>query len=623
MASQFAAPPINPLISIQPLTTPAPGRDATSVPAQLTNTPPGTVIEGFVVNRDGQNNPVLRTSLGDLLVKSDVFIKTGSEVIFRVDATQASHARILTIDGLPPQDYAALHARGLTRDTISTTTLPGTFASSAAPMPAGSAAGPGARMALAAAPLQASLVNNAPPAPALLSANPAFAAQLASAASLPAGLAKLQQGAQLRLAIVHVVLPATLPAAPSAPAQAASSPPAFSPAAGPAIASRQPHAASPSAPSSFPPLPDSVQSAPPAAPARMTALAAETLTRVPMAPAKPAAGAPPVAVGTPPAAPTIPPPLSSPSPPLTPQSAAAVGVVVDMPALVIGQEKNGAMIVQTQLGTLKMHAPQPLPVGSQLQLQVQPAPATVSPPPEASPLREALLPITSMAQHWPGLEETLQWAQVNDPALARMIMQPIPDIGPKLVSGLLFFIAAVKGGELRQWLGLRATAALESAAPQLAARLKQDMVQLQQLFVDSPLQQWNSLMVPVLYHGQIEHARLFFRQDQDSGGGQQQGKGGKEQRFVVEVDLSHLGEMQFDGFVRGAARDKQFDLIVRSARPLDVALSQQIRDSFDTAVQTTGMKGYLGFQHGAQHFVRPMARREEDGGDHGAQPILA
>ena len=41
MAEQFAAPPINPIVSIRPLTTPSSGRDATAVPAQLANLPPG------------------------------------------------------------------------------------------------------------------------------------------------------------------------------------------------------------------------------------------------------------------------------------------------------------------------------------------------------------------------------------------------------------------------------------------------------------------------------------------------------------------------------------------------------------------------------------------------------
>jgi len=282
------------------------------------------------------------------------------------------------------------------------------------------------------------------------------------------------------------------------------------------------------------------------------------------------------------------------------------------------------MILQSAIGTLKMHSTQPLPVGSTVQLQVEvttrPAPTAQTP---TTTLSSPMEQVTTMAQHWSALDETMHVA-AQDPAIARDLAAALPTLGPKLTSGLLFFIAAVKSGELKQWIGNKAVSALEAKMPDLAARLKQDMGQLQQLLLDSPLQQWNSVMVPMLHGGQLEHARLFFRHDQESQASDGAKKPpGKEQRFIVEVDLSHMGSLQFDGFVRPGEKAKQFDLMVRSNAALPPELSEQIRTTFQNAMETTGMKGYLGFQHGQQHFVRPMAGEPQAGGNTGSQPILA
>ncbi|PZP87073.1 MAG: hypothetical protein DI582_01000 [Azospirillum brasilense] len=674
MVEQFAAPPINPLISIQPLSTPAPGRDAAgAVPPQLANVPPGTVVEGFVVNRDPTGNPVIRTVLGDILIKSDVFMKTGSEIVFRVDTTQQSHARILTIDGLSPQDYVSSNARPSAADSIA-----------ASPMQqSAQAAGLGARAA-AAVPLQALLVNNAPLPAASLVNNPLLAAVATATTPIPAALVKLHQGAQLQVKVLQVALPELLTrdaqqadaAAPTAtPRPAPGAAPTGAPAVppkpyGPALAQTQtftnartaqvalqqaPVPAAPASPANVqtsPAVPTSPTSpagqpvVPAASPASATPLpstnsllqagvptdvlanivneaATAAAIQAKVAAAKlPLPGEAAEAVRPNPRPQTPAPAVNTASVQSAPTNAspppAAQGGI---PAHVIGHEADGMAILQTPIGTLKMQLPQPVPVGTALRLELTPTDKPPLPVGTAPLPPEAERSIATLAQHWPALEELLAAAPSADPVLARALAQAMPEIGPKLTSGMLFFVAAAKGGDLRQWIGTKAVAALEEKLPALASRLKGDMAQLQQLLVDSPLQQWNSAMIPMLHQGQLEHARLFCRREQDEAHGT--GKQGSEQRFILEVDLSQLGSMQFDGFVRKApGKTHQFDLFVRSSGPLPESLSHEIRSTFETAIQSTGMRGYLGFQHGSQHFVRPMADAAPRT-QSGSQPILA
>lgn len=597
MANEFAAPPINNLVSITPLTTPPASRDATgSVPSQLQGLATGTLVEGFVVNRDGQSNPILRTSVGDVLVKADVFIKTGSEVVFRVDPTQPGHARLLTIDGLPPQDYAAANTRGLSGDTVQNAGQPA------------QQAGLGAK-ALA-APISALLVSTTPLAPASIASNPMLTAMAAGSAPLLPGLLKLHQGAQLQVKLLQVALP--VPG--EAPEQ-----------------STQPQAT----PNSPPPLPKDTKDLAP------QPMANASTAKIALQGTAPAATLPAQSVGQWVQQQALPPEIPSvghqpamvaaaktqtqatnlPLPPTanntTPSPAAAPKAGI--PAYVLGHEADGATILQTPVGTLKSYLPQRLPVGTAVRLDVQPMPNQPQPatPGIGAPV-DPQSTVTTLAQQWPALDETLKLFPSTHEA-ARPLLQAMPEIGPKLTSGLLFFIAAVKTGDLRQWLGNRAVAALEARSPDLAARLKGDMLQLQTLLVDSPLQQWNSAMVPMLYQGQLEHARLFFRDDRE-GDASNKKKNDGDQRFIVEIDTSHLGEVQFDGFVRAGEKAKQFDLIVRSGTALPAELQQQVRGTFEAAMESSGMKGYLGFQQGSQHFVRPMASGNTSSGP---KPILA
>lgn len=623
MVNQFAAPPINPIISITPLATSAPSKDSTGVPPQLANVPPGTTVQGFVINRDANSNPILRTSLGDLLIKSDVFLKTGSEVVFRVDLTQASHARIITIDGLSPQEYASQQGRVLQQDMVSAS--PVGNANSLTALAAQSRPAPVTVAGI--------LLNTAAlPAP-VIASNPMFAALTAAQSAPLPHLAKLQQGAVLKVTLLQLQLPADVrPTQGQTPTPSAFTPPT------PANAQPMPTAATGST-SSGTPLPK--------APIAQTSMASPQAAKAAIAttPVAPSPPPPNVASPTPPAVtlqqqqilPSIPSAASLPRAPLTAQNTSASAPTPPMataasprsaptalppnalPGVVIGHEQQQT-VVQLRHQTILLQLPQKLPVGTQLQVQVEEAPASSLVP--TIPLPQDAEQLSSMARDWDSLDELLHWARTNEPALARDLAQQLPTIGHKMTSGVLFFLAAVKGGDIRQWLGNRLAAQLELKAPALAARMKQDMVQFQQLLVDSPLQNWTSMMLPMLFGEQLDHMRLFVRQDRQQD--EKAGVDSKGQRFILEVDLSHLGDLQFDGFVRQQDRSKSFDLIIRSARALPAELGNEIRGLFEQAMEASGLRGYLGFQVGSQHFVRPMAEAKQGKSGSGeANTILA
>lgn len=609
MAEQFAPPPINPVISIRPVSTPPPGQDATNVQTVLAALPPGTVLEGFVVNRDVQNNPILRTPQGDLQIQSDVFVKTGSQMVIRVDATSESRARIVTIDGLEPQLYAAQASRGITQDTI---------------VPSQMMAQPSANLQPGAVQpqqpsLQAVLLGTVP---AGVPAGRALPAMMPDAVMIAPALLKLQAGAALKVNLLELKLPTELIAAKPGTKQALPQTASLS-------QPGQPIAANPmqqGAPlRSQTPIEQAAMASPQAARIAMQTSPQQPATLPPQAPVL--TTPPPITqqasaqlphqiaayqavppVATPPAtAAQMQPAPATRTPPTT-------FLPNTLPGVVIGHEPDGGNVVHTQIGMLKIFTPSPLPMQSHVTLQVEPenkpAPLPTNPTiPGSTETGEESL--SALSRGWSKLDEAVDALGWQTQA-GRELAAAMPQVSHKLASGLLFFMAAVKGGDLNQWLGRRAVADLESKLPEIAARLKGDMAQMQQLFLHSPLDHWSGMLIPMLHQGAIEYAKFYIRDENPENQGQ---GGGKDQRFIVELELSHLGDMQFDGFVRQGAAKKQFDLIIRSARPLPPEISGDIRTIFDQSMGATGYAGYLAFQQGSQHFVRPLAQEKPDG-DH-------
>lgn len=585
---QQIAPPPNAVITIQPLTT-AVGSQESAAPV-LQGMPNGTLIEGFVVNRDTLQNPILRTALGDILVKSDIFLKTGSEVILRVDTQVDSRARIISIDGLTPQDYVN---KATTLPATSDEILPSSLLSNTQAIPA-------------------NLQGNTAQAPLVLSAlllSPNVVMMEGLPPQVAQAWAQLVAGLQKDSALLFKILKTELPL-PAAPATQTAAP--VIPNAVPQMTDRPPlvvpqnltAAPATTAPTTAPAIPT------PPSPTVPTSAPAIVNTSPPPQPQPSASPLPPSAAAPPlPADPARIAPPANHAPQAAPVVVQASAQALTVTANVIGHEYDGGNIVQTPLGTFKLLSAQPLPTGSKLTIEVMPE--TRPSLPTGSPT--ALLPtdldeLTLLARDWRSLRESVATIAAQDPQMAGQIIANIlPKAHGKLTSEMLFLFAAIKSGTPDQWFGKRAIEILELRSPEMLKRLRTDFTQLQQAFTDG-LPQWNSLIMPFYNDSQLQHIRMFFRHDEDS---DSKGKGADGQRFVIEVDLSHLGDMQFDGFIKQSSKGKQFDLIVRTAKYLPTEVEQHIRGIFEQSLQITGYKGYMHFQQGIQHFVRPLEMVKE------------
>jgi hypothetical protein len=297
----------------------------------------------------------------------------------------------------------------------------------------------------------------------------------------------------------------------------------------------------------------------------------------------------------PPAPQAIPGQATAPTPGLQPLPAGGATLT----ATVVGSTATGQPLLQTSFGLVTIPGAQTLPAGTGVTLGLSPAALG-----EAEAAARAALGLSSgtaaspgqpggLSRAWPALNEAfLQLSQIN-PALAQTFLQTaIPQPGQQLAGALLFFMAALRGGDVRGWMGDQAARALggrDGRSP-LLSRLSDDMGQMVRSGTDSAGNEWRGFYIPLFDGRDLQQIRLFMRDPTEEGGG---GKdGGAGHRFLIDLDLSKLGPLQLDGL----ARTERLDLIVRTHRALPRDIKAEIARLFEETAERVGLKGQVSFQ---------------------------
>lgn len=266
---------------------------------------------------------------------------------------------------------------------------------------------------------------------------------------------------------------------------------------------------------------------------------------------------------------------------------------------------GGALMVRTADGLIRLDAPAQIAAASTLDLEVIEArPPGVRPPPLAGAAAGAGALL--LFQSWPALQDALQVLRQADLPVAReMAEQSLPSATPRLGSTLLFFMAVLNLGNLRGWLGSRAIETLERAGRgDLVRRLDADFERIGRLNRDrgdGQQAEWRPLVFPFL-DGEVVRALTLFSRRHGQNDGEDPAAAGT--RFVLEIELSRLGPMQFDGLVQG----RRFDLIIRTAEALPEDMPAAIREIFTNALGPADLAGTLTFRTGAPF---PFSARRE------------
>lgn len=273
-----------------------------------------------------------------------------------------------------------------------------------------------------------------------------------------------------------------------------------------------------------------------------------------------------------------------------------------LPGVVSTATAGGHPIVETPLGPIALAtAAPPPPAGTRVVLEVTSAPLPPAPPTPLMDSQQLFLRQALFAdRQWPALNEAVEALEHAAPnAAVQMLHTALPRPDANLAANLMFFLAALRGGDLRSWLGDAPSRALQKINPALSTRLRDDLRQISRLADDAPGSDWRTVLVPFHDGERLDQIRLLTRrQDQEE---EKDADGGPGTRFVVDVTLSRLGHIQLDGLVDPGHR--RLDMVVRSDARLPSTVQNDIRRLYEEAGAITGYRGGVGFQAQPAGFV--------------------
>ena len=248
--------------------------------------------------------------------------------------------------------------------------------------------------------------------------------------------------------------------------------------------------------------------------------------------------------------------------------------------------------MQTPLGTISLPTGTPVPDGTGITLEILRS-AVAGQDPASFRMAERQHTLANFSTEWSGLREALDAAESTTPGATQQLLgTTVPRPAPAFAAGILFFIAALRAGDVRSWLGDNVTGALARGGHgEILTRIGEEFLQIGRLASEPQSNGWQTVLFPVFDGERLQQIRMYMRRHgrKDPDGDDSQSAGS---RFVVEADLSRIGPIQLDGLVR----KKRLDLILRTRAPLPEPMRIEITAIFADALTTADLAGAVSFE---------------------------
>ena len=202
------------------------------------------------------------------------------------------------------------------------------------------------------------------------------------------------------------------------------------------------------------------------------------------------------------------------------------------------------------------------------------------------------------------MDELFQSFYQATPQAAQILARTIPspanaaNFGP----ATLLFAAALKTGDFQNWIGERKLQMVQKLGKgDIVSRLSAETATIAG---DNalPSTEWKSFPVPLLWQNEIAKVMFHVRREPD----ENDAGGETGTRFVMDLSLNRMGEVQLDGLVRG----QRLDLVVRTERPVSESMQDAMRTAYANALDGSGIYGEIGFQGDMSEQLRILSANE-------------
>lgn len=243
-----------------------------------------------------------------------------------------------------------------------------------------------------------------------------------------------------------------------------------------------------------------------------------------------------------------------------------------------------------------------IPPGTRLEIepaQILPVPGANTTPTTAT----ATNPLTGWT--WPVFDDVAKVLTQSMPqaqmaqTLANVMPSPArPGVMPP---AMMFFMSAIQSGDIASWFGDKAISALRRDAARggdALSRLTQDVDGLARA-MDTPAQDWKGIAIPLVWQSEIQKIHLYYK---NQGGEKDDDKEGGERstRFIFDLNLTSLGDIQLDGMMKS----RRLDLILRTGKMFSHSMQTAMRAKYQNVLELGKLNGDLVFQTRMDQWVR-------------------
>lgn len=253
------------------------------------------------------------------------------------------------------------------------------------------------------------------------------------------------------------------------------------------------------------------------------------------------------------------------------------------------------------------------PIGVQVNVTPSPTPETqVATASQQQGAISQLLSSAAAQNLWPVMQEIQHALLQVAPQAAQNFAQSMPNPANPTQFGaaVLFFVAAVRSGDVMGWLGDKTAEILRREGHgNLLTRLSSEGATLSRVAAEPLHQDWRAMNIPFYYDGDIQKMALHYKHEREHSEDSEAG-GIKGTRFVFDLTFSEIGPVQLDGYFRQKTKDgTRLDVILRSEQPFSQAMHAEMRRLYALALEPTGVEGELSFQNDKDHWLSVKAKK--------------
>jgi hypothetical protein len=214
------------------------------------------------------------------------------------------------------------------------------------------------------------------------------------------------------------------------------------------------------------------------------------------------------------------------------------------------------------------------------------------------PAWRSIFPLMQPSALWPVMDDIFQSFAQTTPQAAQILGRIIPSPGTPANMGpaILLFAAALRSGDLQTWMGEKKLDMLQKLGKgALLQSLSSETSSLTRAN-ETANSDWRSLPIPMLWQNEISKVMFHVRKE-PAEDGSPNGESGT--RFIMDLDLTRMGEVQLDGLVRG----NRLDLIVRTKEAVSNSMQEAMKKAYADALHGTQIYGEMGFQSDIKNWM--------------------